>query len=110
MYYVPSIYQFILNSESYSSTAWSSESTWYYYWAKVTLSGDINDDCFTWNGWTTSWVTLSDNTVKQTWFTMPANDVEVAPSTTENAYNIIFNGNGSNSWTMSTMNKIKCTE
>jgi hypothetical protein len=33
----------------------------------------------------------------QTWFAMPANDVEITPSTMENAYNIIFNGNGSNS-------------
>jgi hypothetical protein len=110
MYYVPSIYQFTLNSESHSSTAWSSESTWYYYGANVRLSGDSNDDCFTRSGWTTSWITLSDNTVKQTLFTMPANNVEATPSTTENIYNIIFNGNGSNSWTMSPMNGIRCTE
>ena len=110
MYYVPSIYQFTLNSESYSSTSWTSESTWYYYWAKVTLSGDSNDDCFEWSGWTTSWITLSDNTLHQTWFAMPANDVEATPSVKENTYNIIFNGNGSNSWTMSPMNGIRCTE
>ena len=110
MYYVPSIYQFILNSATNSSTQWSSESTWYYYWAKVTLSGNSNDDCFTWSGWTTSWITLSDNTVKQTSFAMPANNVEVTPSTVENTYNIIFNGNESTSWNMSPMNGVRCTE
>lgn len=110
MYYMPSIYQFILNSESHSITEWSSETSWYYYGANVRLSGDSNDDCFTWSGWTTSWITLSDNTLHQTWFAMPANDVEITPSTMENTYNIIFNGNGSNSWTMSPMNGIRCTE
>ena len=110
MYYVPSIYQFTLNSESHSSTAWSSESTWYYYGANVRLSGDSNDDCFTWSGWTTTWIALSDNTVKQTLFTMPANDVEVTPSVRENTYNIIFNGNGNTSWEMLPMNGVRCTE
>ena len=110
MYYVPKKYNFILNTVQYSSTAWSSQNRLYYYWAKVILSGDSSDDCFTWSGWMTSWITLSDNMSHQTWFAMPANDVEATPSTTENMYNIIFNGNGSNSWIMPPMNGVRCTE
>ena len=108
MYFQPVQNQFTLNSASHISTQWSSENGLYYYGAIVTLSGASNDDCYSWNGW--SWLPVWTTNSAQTSFEMPNTPVTVTPTVRENTYNIIFNGNGSSSWTMSPMNGVRCTE
>ena len=108
MYFQPVQNLFTLNSASHTSTQWSSENGLYYYGAIVTLSGASNDDCYSRNEW--NW--LPDWTINsaQTSFEMPDIPVTVTPTVRENTYNIIFNGNGNTSWTMSPMNGVRCTE
>ena len=108
LFYTRNSYSYAITTSVWSSTEWSSSNGNYYYWAKVILSWDSNNDCFVWSGWAVQWATLEN--MKQTSFIMPANDVTANSLVREKTYNIVFNGNWEDSWTMSPLNWIRCTQ
>ena len=109
LFYTRNSYSYSITTSVWSSTEWSSSNGNYYYWAKIILSWDSNNDCFVWSGWAVQWATLENN-MKQTSFIMPANDVTANSLVREKTYNIVFNGNWEDSWTMSPLNWIRCTQ
>ena len=109
LFYTRNSYSYAITTSVWSSTEWSSSNGNYYYWAKIILSWDSNNDCFVWSGWAVQWATLENN-MKQTSFIMPANDVTANSLIREKTYNIVFNGNSANSWSMSPINWIRCTQ
>ena len=109
LFYTRNTYSFSITTTLWSTTEWSSLDWDYYYWAKITLSWDINNDCFVWSGWGIQWATLENN-MKQTSFHMSSSNVTVKSSVREKTYNLIFNGNSANSWSMSPITWIRCTQ
>jgi uncharacterized repeat protein (TIGR02543 family) len=55
LFYTRNSYSYAITTSVWSSTEWSNSNGNYYYWAKIILSWDSNNDCFVWSGWAVQW-------------------------------------------------------
>ena len=71
---------------TYESLSWTAQ---YYYWAKITLNGTI-DEWYTWSWWQWLWEVAAHSTIPWIEFTMPSTWLTVSPTVSLTTYKATF--------------------